>query len=545
MKKTTLALTCFVCSIAAQGAVGDTFQQDGLTYVVKTETTVGVSGVANEVTACTIASSVNYDGVTYSVVAIEEDAFYWSNVTKISLPETIETIGAGAFRSSPLNEINLPESLTEIGTRAFYNTEVTSIALPQGIKTLADGTFQQCEELLQITLPASLESIGRGVFYKCGFTEIDIPATCAEIGAYAFEQCANLQEISLPEGLVEFKEGLFSGCRSLTAVTLPESVTTIEGYTFQNVPLVALHLPAAVETIKANAFNGTQIQTITVDAANASFVSDANVLYTKDHRFLYLYPRKGAPTNYTLHDDCVAVYGGAFYATEVKEVIFPEGFLGLDAYAFCLSALERVNLPASVELLYEQAFAGTQLKQFTLPAGVTEVSDALLADCKQLTTVTFHDKVVEVGNRVFYNCSALETIYCLGTTPPEFAAWETYTNPFFYVNCDNVTVVCPMGTLNTYVLSEWGDFFMNIREADLSAVAPITGNADWQVVAQSGTLLVKGAAGATLQVVSMNGAVVAEQQEAAGEVRFTNLPAGIYLVNCVKNGKVVAKKVLL
>ena len=102
-----------------------------------------------------------------------------------------------------------------------------------------------------------------------------------------------------------------------------------------------------------------------------------------------------------------------------------------------------------------------------------------------------------------------------------------------------------MGTLNTYVLSEWGDFFMNIREADLSAVSPITGNADWQVVAQGGTLHVKGVAGATLQVVSMNGAVVAEQQEAAGEVRFTNLPAGIYLVNCVKNGKVVTKKVLL
>lgn len=545
MNKTLMTLCGFMACTVMQAAVGDSFEKDGLTYIVKTETTVGVSGAASHVTSCTIPSTIAYDGADYTVVAIEEDAFYWSNVTKIELPETIESIGNGAFRSSPLAEINLPASLREIGTRAFYNSEVVSITIPEAITRLEDGLFQQCEELTSITLPAKLESIGRGAFYKCGFSAIDLPATCAEIGAYAFEQCSQLESITLPQGLVEVKEGLFSGCTSLTSVVLPATVTTIEPYAFQNVGITAINIPASVTDIKSNAFNGAPLEAITVDAENANFVALDNVLYTKDYRFLYLYPRKGAPTTYALHDDCVAVYGGAFYGTEVKEVAFPEGFLGIDAYAFCLSALERIDLPASVELLYDQAFAGTPLKQFTFPAGVTTISDALFADCKQLTTVTLHDKMTEVGNRAFYNCASLATIYCLGTTPPEFAAWETYTNPFFYVNYDQVSIVCPMGTLATYQLSEWGDFFTNIREEDLTAVEGVLKNSSWTVDTQMGKMCVKGVAGASVKVVSANGSVVAAQKVAADVQIFDHLPKGIYIVSVQKNGMTQSKKVLL
>lgn len=534
----------FVCGWA-QAAVGDTFETGGLTYVVKSKGMVGVSSVESNVTTCTIPANVTYEGTSYKVVAIEEDAFYWSNVVELVLPETVESIKAGAFRSSPLAEINLPTSLKEIGARAFYNTEITSISLPEGITRLEDGTFQQCEELLTITLPSTLESIGGGVFYKCGFSEIDIPNSCMEIGAYAFENCKQLQQVKLPANLLELKEGTFYGCNQLVDIQIPTTVTTIETAVFQNVGMKSLHLPASVEVIQSNAFNGAPIETVTVAAENPAFVVEDNVLYTKDHRFLYLYPRTGAPTTYTLHEDCVAVYGGAFYGTEVKEVIFPDGFLGIDTYAFCLSTLERINLPASVELLYDQAFAGTNLKEFNLPAGVTTLSDALFADCKQLTTVTLHDKVTEVGNRVFYYCSSLSTIYCLGTTPPEFAPWDTYTNPFFYVNYDNVDIVCPTGTLSTYQLSEWGDFFTNIREADLSAVASVNGNKMWAVETLSGKLIVKGVAGAVVKLVSANGAVIAEQQADSDVLTFSALPKGIYVVSVISNGVMQSQKVLL
>ena len=545
MKNTVMTLMGLLACGFAQAAVGDTFETDGVTYVVKSEETVGVSSVASSVTSCTIPASITYDGADYKVVAIEEDAFYWSNVVKIELPETVESIKKGAFRSSPLAEINLPASLKEIGERAFYNTEITSIAIPDGVIRLENGTFQQCEELLSITLPSQLESIGGGVFYKCGFTDIEIPNSCKEIGAYAFENCKQLQKVTLPEGLLELKEGMFYGCSQLVDIQIPTSLTTIETATFQGVGLTSLHLPASVEVIKSNAFNGAPIETISVAAESPAFVVEDNVLYTKDHRFLYLYPRKGAPIVYNLHDDCVAIYGGAFYGTEVKEVIFPEGFLGIDSFAFCLSALERVNLPASVELLYEQAFAGTNLKQFNLPAGVTTLSDALLAECKQLTTVTLHDKLTEVGNRVFYYCSSLSTINCLGTTPPEFAPWDTYTNPFFNVDCDNVSIVCPIGTLSTYQLSEWGDFFLNILEADLSAVTSVTGNKTWKVDTQSGKLVVKGVAGANVKVFASNGAVIAQQQGDTDAVTFSTLPNGIYVVSVTNNGVVQSQKVLL
>ena len=301
MKNTVMTLMGLLACGFAQAAVGDTFETDGVTYVVKSEETVGVSSVASSVTSCAIPASITYDGADYKVVAIEEDAFYWSNVVKIELPETVESIKKGAFRSSPLAEINLPASLKEIGERAFYNTEITSIAIPDGVIRLENGTFQQCEELLSITLPSQLESIGGGVFYKCGFTEIEIPNSCKEIGAYAFENCKQLQKVTLPEGLLELKEGMFYGCRQLVDIQIPTSLTTIETATFQGVGLTSLHLPASVEVIKSNAFNGAPIDTISVAAENPAFVVEDNVLYTKDHRFLYLYPRKSAPIVYNLH----------------------------------------------------------------------------------------------------------------------------------------------------------------------------------------------------------------------------------------------------
>ncbi|MDO4726942.1 MAG: leucine-rich repeat domain-containing protein, partial [Porphyromonadaceae bacterium] len=69
----------------------------------------------------TIPTSVTYNGVTYSVTAIGERAFYeCSSLASINIPNSVTKIGDEAFRGCKnLTSIEIPNSVTGIGNGAF------------------------------------------------------------------------------------------------------------------------------------------------------------------------------------------------------------------------------------------------------------------------------------------------------------------------------------------------------------------------------------------------------------------------------------------
>ena len=525
-----------------QAVVGDEFTQNGLTYIVKSATEVGVSSVSSEVTECTVPSTVSYCGSNLTVVSIERDAFYWSNVKSVNLPNTLETIDYGAFRSSPLETVNIPASVTTIGAYAFYNTEITSISIPEGVTSIEASTFSQCESLSEVNLPTTLQKIGLGAFYKSAITSIELPSSCLNLGMYVFESCSKLASVTLPNGLTEIPMGLFQGCESLTAISIPETVATINQSAFESTALTALNLPASVTTIKSNAFNNSPISNISVAGTNTSFTVIDGALYSADKRFIYLYPRTTESKSYDIIDDCVAVIGGAFYGCDIKTVTFPEGFIGIDSYGFCKSDLESVKLPKSLSEIWEQAFAGTKLTSITLPEGITRLNEAVFGDCTNLTTVTLPTTLTDVGNRAFFRCTALTTINCLGTTPAEFDAWETATDPFYGVDCSKVTLKCPESALSDYQASEWADFFSIIKGEDFSGIDSIE-MGGIEITVYNGTITVN-AENYSLTIASVNGTVVCNKAKISGEYS-TKLPTGVYVITVCTAEKVVTKKVVL
>lgn len=526
--------------------VGEEFVQDGVTYVVKENRTLGITAVSNDVTECNIPESITVDRIVYTVVAIEKDAFYWSNVTNVTLPATVTTIGYGAFRSSPLASINLPESITEIGEYAFYKTMLTSITLPQGVNEIKASTFAQCESLSEIVLPAGLQEIGQGAFYKCAITSIDIPDVCHTIDMYAFESCKNLSDITLPDALQVISMGLFRDCTSITQIEIPANVTTIEREAFQNVGISAIHFPASVTEIEANVFNDTQLTTISVDEANTTFTVIDGALYTADKEYIYLYPRITESKKYDIVEGCIAVWGGAFYGCDVTTVTFPDNFVGIDAFAFCYSQIESVELPHSISVIWEQAFAGTKLTSVVVPNGVTQLSEAVFASCENLASVTLPEGLTSVGNRVFYQCTALTEIVCLGMTPAEFEAWDTYTNPFFGIDYSLVTIKCPLDALVDYQMSEWGDFFTNIEGHDYSGIADNISH-KCVVTASNGVITVDlgNDAACNITITDINGVVVSSAMNVQGTYVTDNMPRGIYIVAISNDKDTAVQKVVL
>lgn len=54
------------------------------------------------------------------------------------------------------------------------------------------------------------------------------------IGNYAFVGCKGLTSITIPDSVTSIGERAFEGCSGLTSITIPDSVTSIGGSAFYN-----------------------------------------------------------------------------------------------------------------------------------------------------------------------------------------------------------------------------------------------------------------------------------------------------------------------
>lgn len=73
-----------------------------------------------------------------------------------------------------------------------------------------------------------MTKIGKGAFCGCRkLTSINIPESVTEIGGWAFEQCEALTSVTIPNSVTEIGAEAFSGCEALTSINIPESVTWI------------------------------------------------------------------------------------------------------------------------------------------------------------------------------------------------------------------------------------------------------------------------------------------------------------------------------
>lgn len=113
------------------------------------------------------------------VVAIGDYSFYMLNMTDVTIPEGVTSIGKGAFYEiSYLSTVNLPSTLTSIGELAFYHCEeLPSITLPGGVTSIGANAFEMCAILASINLPLSVVYVGANAFLECPQLTIDMEAT--------------------------------------------------------------------------------------------------------------------------------------------------------------------------------------------------------------------------------------------------------------------------------------------------------------------------------------------------------------------------------
>ena len=114
-------------------------------------------------------------------------------------------------------------------------------------------------------------------------------------------------------------------------------------------------------------------------------------------------------TNMTVFPNrALAFYNGE--NTTLKEVILPEGIISIEEAAFAnCTALEKLNVPYTVNTLGRWILENTKVTSFTIPQGVTEIP----ASCfygSAITTINIPPSVKTIGNWAFQNAKLTEVV---------------------------------------------------------------------------------------------------------------------------------------
>ena len=116
MKKLTLLLLMLIASIATYAY---DVQINGIYYNLNNSTKtaeVAPALYSNEYSGeVEIPTSFSYNGITYTVTEIGDNAFFGRSLSSILIPNSVTTIGTSAFEyCNKLTTINIPNSVTNI-----------------------------------------------------------------------------------------------------------------------------------------------------------------------------------------------------------------------------------------------------------------------------------------------------------------------------------------------------------------------------------------------------------------------------------------------
>lgn len=218
-------------------------------------------------------------------------------LSQVTISQTVTEIGDLAFEGSGLASITIPDSVEVLGADAFQScSNLTDVRLGKGLKTIGAGAFSYVP-LKSIVIPEGVQTIGGEAFAESGLNAVDIPDSVTTVGEAAFEYCPNLAHVTLGKGIVSIETIAFQQDPALTEVSIPGNVKSVGmgafGYCYN---LSRICIGNGVASIGDNAFWAAAVSTVTIPASVSSM--GPNVFAECDHlvaaRFLGDAPAVGA-----------------------------------------------------------------------------------------------------------------------------------------------------------------------------------------------------------------------------------------------------------
>ncbi len=360
---------------------------DGEAHLVhpNTATTLFLSYIAGELV---IPSTVTFDGVTYTVTAIDATGSSGnigcftdcSLMTQVNIPSTIKYIGAKAFNNCPLlGTVTIPSSVDSIGTDAFYHVRHivyngSAKGSPWGALCLngvrvGDLLFQDSSMTVlagylgtgdSLAIPDSVKCINDYAFYGCNtLRKVSIPSTVDSIGTYAFALCTGITSLHIPVKISKIGYNAFSLVNHI-----------VYNGELTGAPWGAIHMN--------NLIYGDFVVIDTSSTTLAAYIGTDSII--------------------TVPDYITAIGDSAFYS---------------------LNNVSHIVLPKTLTKIGIRAFHSLKIKSITFPDSLKSVGFRAFSYCRNLDTIHYNavnctymgtSATSGMSSFVFYECNNLKNI---------------------------------------------------------------------------------------------------------------------------------------
>ncbi len=366
----------------------------------------------------------NYDYVDKTEEELEFDdstlSKQWylgdDTITKVIIPEGVESIGAYAFANlTALEEVVFPSTLTDIAYGAFYgctSLKTLSFSGENNLKLINKGAFENCALEGVLDLPRGYV-IGDYAFAgNTNLTGIHLPETLQSIGDYAFAACTKLSDVQITASQVKYGSYAFTGCTALKSFPTLNTSVVPTGMFYLCSNLESVTIGANVNAINEYAFRATKVTSFEVVSGNTAFkVQTADYIVSADGTTL-IAVNPTATGTYTAENaggnPITSVGRGAFSHNMFLRNIELENVTYVSAYGF--ASCEKAYTIKLGKLTYigEYAFSETPISEMPEFDATTTIGKYAFM-CSGLTSVTIPEGM-EIAEGVFSRCQSLAKV---------------------------------------------------------------------------------------------------------------------------------------
>ena len=328
----------------------------------------------------------------------------------------------------------IPNTTKIIGGRAFSNVNygTYNLIIPEGVEKFSISAFEGAQ-LSELTLPSTLTEIGAFAFYNSSTGSIKVSKI-------------NIPNIAvwckLKRGRNTFSSAitLYVGDSAITNIDIPNTVTKIDEYVFENINCNNIIINDSVTSLSIYSFYGAHMSYCKLGNGLTSIPSDC------------FYSCRSL-TTLVWGDNITSVSSYNFNNADLLSSIYINNLSNWCNVSWGSNSITNVGD-------HDLYLSNSILEDLIIPNDAYAIKNYAFYKATSLETVAIHSGVASIGNSAFYGCSNITTITVNRLVPCSLGSNAFPMN-------EGLRIIVPSGTGNAYkAATNWSTYAEYIEEAE-------------------------------------------------------------------------------